>query len=106
MKIYHSNTGISISQILWTAARLLLFGGGVLAIRSHSNNLVDIARILKAVMMCSGFVSIIIYGLKGKEIHSSHWLFADGLTTMLLSLFPLFNQVILPVMIPFLCFAK
>lgn len=97
----HNKSSISRTQILWTAAGLLLFGGGLLALRSHSTNLVDIAVALGFVMMTAGIFNVIIYCRKGKEIHGSHWLFADGLATILLSLFPLFNQMILPVMIPF-----
>ena len=92
---------ISIAQILWFAAGLLLFGGGLLALGSHSSNLIDIAGLLGLIMLVAGVSNIIIYANKGKEIHGSHWLFADGLSTALLSLFPLFNQMILPVMIPF-----
>lgn len=91
----------SLTQILWTTAGLFLFGGGLLALKSHSENLVDIAGVLGFIMMLAGTFNVIIYGYKGKQIHGSHWLFADGLATMLLSLFPLFNQMILPVMIPF-----
>lgn len=101
MKKRNNKPNISFTQILWTTAGLILFGGGLLALSSHSNNLIDIAEILGLIMMIAGLFNVIIYSHKGKQIHGSHWLFADGLATMLLSLFPLFNQMILPVMIPF-----
>lgn len=101
MKNHNSKLNPSFTQILWTAAGLILFGGGLLALNSHSESLVDIAAYLGIIMFLAGASNIIIYSIKGKEIHGSHWLFADGLSTMLLSLFPLFNQMILPVMIPF-----
>lgn len=97
----NKKTPFSLTQILWTTAGLFLFGGGLLALKSHSENLVDIAGVLGFIMMIAGTFNVIIYCHKGKYIHGSHWLFADGLATMLLSLFPLFNQMILPVMIPF-----
>lgn len=101
MKNKNRKSSLSAIQILWFAAGLLLFGGGLLAIRSHSESLVEIAVYLGLIMLVAGISNIIIYFIKGKEIHGSHWLFADGLSTALLSLFPLFNQMILPVMIPF-----
>ena len=101
MKNKNRKSSLSAIQILWFTAGLLLFGGGLLAIRSHSESLVDIAVYLGLIMLVAGISNIIIYFIKGKEIHGSHWLFADGLSTALLSLFPLFNQMILPVMIPF-----
>lgn len=101
MKNRNDKSKLSLIQILWTTAGLFLFGGSLLALRSHSANLIDIAVILGFIMMIAGLFNVIIYCHKGKQIHGSHWLLADGLTTMLLSLFPLFNQMILPVMIPF-----
>lgn len=94
-------TPFSLTQVLWTAAGLFLFVGGLLALSSRSDNLIDIAGILGFIMLIAGTFNIIVYCHKGKQIHSSHWLFSDGLATVLLSLFPLFNQMILPVMIPF-----
>lgn len=92
---------ISLPQTLWTAGGLLLFGGGLLALNSQSENLVDIAGFLGFVMMSAGAFNVIIYCHKGKQIHGSQWLLADGLSTMLLALFPLINDMIQPVMIPF-----
>ena len=101
MKNRNIKSKLSFTQILWISAGLLLFGGGLLSLNSHSDSLIDIAGALGLIMMIAGAFNIIIYYLKGKQIHGSHWLFADGLATELLSLFPLFNQMILPVMIPF-----
>ena len=42
---------ISIAQILWFAAGLFLFGGGLLALGSHSDNLIDIAVFLGLIIM-------------------------------------------------------
>jgi len=101
MKKLNKKPSLSYTQILWTAAGLFLFGGGLLALNSHSSNLIDMAVYLGLIMLLAGISNVIIYCTKGKVLHGSHWLFADGLSTMLLSLFPLFNQMILPVMIPF-----
>lgn len=101
MKNSHDKSHLTLTQILWITAGLMLFGGGLFTFHSHNANLVDIAAVLGSIMMIVGFFNIIIYWHKGKQIHGSHWILADGLTTILLSLFPLFNQMILPVMIPF-----
>lgn len=92
---------LSITQALWIAAGLFLFGGGLLALNFKGENLVDISGILGFIMLITGVCNVIIYCYRGKRIHGAHWFLADGITTILLSLFPLFNQMILPVMIPF-----
>ncbi len=92
---------LSLSQLLWIIGGALLFAGGIVSLNSHSQNLVDTAFVLGIIMMLAGLCNVIIYCHKGKKIHGSHWLFADGLTTMHLAIFPVFNQMILPEMIPF-----
>lgn len=63
--------------------------------------LVTIAVYLGLSMLLVGSVNIVVYCKKNKLLHGSHWLLADGMSTVLLSLFPLFNQMIQPAMVPF-----
>ena len=81
----------SLAQILWLSAGIIHFLGGFLAL-NHGDNLTDIIFSLGLIMLFAGLVNILIYFSKGKEMFGSRWLFADGLTTALLSLYPLFSQ--------------
>jgi uncharacterized membrane protein HdeD (DUF308 family) len=93
---------IAMVQVCWMIGAVCLLGGGLLALSSHNHKtLVDIATPLGIIMMFSGAVNVAIYGYKGKDIHGSHWLLADGMTAMLLAIYPLFNKMILPTTIPF-----
>ena len=44
-------------------------------------------------MLFAGCTNLLVYIFNKKEIHGSRWLLADGLTTALLSVFPLFNKI-------------
>ncbi|MBR2916566.1 MAG: hypothetical protein IKC07_03050, partial [Clostridia bacterium] len=93
------NAKFSLSQILWFFAGVTLFIGGFLSLL-YRGALTDIASTLGFIMLFAGLINILIYYYKGKEMYSSRWLFADGLTTALLSLFPLFSQEISPDFLP------
>lgn len=54
-------------------------------------------------MLITDEINILIYKRKQKTIHGSHWLLADGMSTTLLSVFLLFNQMIYSALIPFFC---
>ncbi|MBQ8260929.1 MAG: DUF308 domain-containing protein [Lachnospiraceae bacterium] len=88
-------------QICWFVAQVVLIISGILALCNPGDKLVSISWYLGFSMLIVGGISLIIFKKKKKNLHGSQWLLADGLSTMLLSLFPLFNQMILPAVIPF-----
>jgi uncharacterized membrane protein HdeD (DUF308 family) len=97
---YHKG-GFSWVQVCWLLGGILLFAGGVLSIISHDNSMVRTARPLGLLMFLAGIINFAVCDIKNHEIHGSRWLIADGVATILLSLFPMFNQIISPVMVPF-----
>lgn len=85
----------------WVIAQFLLIGGGVLALHNPGEKLVETAVYLGILMFLVGSINVVVYMRKKAQLHGSQWLLADGMCTMLLSLFPLFNQIILPAILPF-----
>ena len=79
---------LSLAQILWLSAGIIHFCGAILTL-THGDALTDIIFSLGLIMFFAGLVNILIYYSKGREMFGSRWLFADGLTTALLSLYPL-----------------
>ena len=94
-------TKFSWVQLCWLTVSILLFCGGVLAITRHDSNLVILAKPLGAIMFLTGAINILVCDIKNHDIHGARWLIADGVTALLLSLFPLFNKMVWPIMIPF-----
>ena len=82
-------------------AQILLIGSGILALSSPNEKLVTIAVYLGLSMLVVGSINIVVYCKKNKLLHGVHWLLADGMSTVLLSLFPCFNQMIQSAMVPF-----
>jgi len=52
-------------------------------------------------LLIAGSVNIGVCSFKHHIIHGVRWLEADGMVTVLLSFFPLFNDMIFPEVIPF-----
>lgn len=88
-------------QGLWTAAGLILLGSAVLTLIKWQSELVVLSTPLGFAMLIAGGINIFIYRRKQKTIHGSHWLLADGMSTALLSVFLLLNQMIYSALIPF-----
>lgn len=88
-------------RIYWAIAGMFLFAASLLAFFRGHKGLVEIAIPLGLAMLFAGMINIIVYRKGGSSIHGSCWLLADGMTTALLSIFPLFNKMIQPAMIPF-----
>ncbi len=86
-------------QGCWFATGCVLFCAAILTVRT--SDLVSIAPYLGLSMLFSGCMNTLIYHKKQNQLHGSHWLLADGISTALLSLFLLFNQMIQSAMIPF-----
>ena len=89
------------TQGLWAAAGLCLLGSAILTLVKWQSELVELSTQLGLVMLITGGINIFIYKRKQKTIHGSHWLLADGMSTALLSVFLLFNQMIYSALIPF-----
>lgn len=94
-------TKFSWVQVYWLFAEVILICSGILALCNSGEQLVSVSIWLGIAMLITGCINIYVYYKKKKTMHGSHWLLADGMCTILLSLFPLFNQMIQPAIIPF-----
>ncbi len=92
---------LSWVQWCWLFISFLLFLGCVYETIHNHDDIFTLARPLGAIMFTAGAINLFVCYKKSYSIHGSKWLVADGLTALLLSFFPLFNQMIYPVMIPF-----
>ena len=88
-------------QGCWTFSMLLMMGGGILTLLDGHKDLVSVAFPLGLILLITSLLNMWIYHKESHIIHGSHWLLADGLSTLLLSFFPLFNQMIQAATIPF-----
>lgn len=91
----------SWEQGSWLTAGIILLGSSFLALSPMADNLVSISHWFGLSMLFAGCTNIFVSCKKRNTIHGSKWVFVDGLSTALLSFFLLFNQMILPAMIPF-----
>ena len=91
----------SLVQSCWTIAGIILTFSGLLALKTPNEEVVSIAAYLGVSMLAAGSLNLFVCLKKFNTLDGSRWLFADSLATILLSLFPIFNEIILPAMIPF-----
>ncbi|MBR2471770.1 MAG: DUF308 domain-containing protein [Clostridia bacterium] len=98
--LIHKQHKFSWVQVCWLVAAAVLLLGGVFSLITH-DNIVYAARPLGMAMLAAGLINLFICIKKSHEIHGSRWLIADGICAVLLSIFPLFNQMSTPVLIPF-----
>lgn len=88
-------------QVCWSIAQVVLIISGILALHNPGDKLVSISGYLGLAMLIAGGINVVVFVKKKKILHGSQWLLADGMSAILLSIFPLFNQMILPAVIPF-----
>ena len=97
--IHNCRKNLTWAQGCWLASECILLCAAILSFAT--NELVSISPYLGLSMLLVGCINIFIYHKKQNQLHGSHWLLADGMSTALLSLFLLFNQMIESAMIPF-----
>ncbi len=100
MHKYVHDLPIGAVQTCWVAAAVALLLAGFDVINLPDNQLLSVAEHLGIAMLFAGCTNLLVYIFNKKDIHGARWLLADGLTTALLSVFPLFNKMIIPVVIP------
>ncbi len=88
-------------QACWLATAVILFLAGMYAFIEHDDSITRIAKPLGCAMLFAGVINLVVCEVKNREIHGANWLVAEGVTAICLSLFPLFNKMTLPIMIPF-----
>ncbi|MBE7051123.1 MAG: hypothetical protein E7395_00940 [Ruminococcaceae bacterium] len=92
---------LSFVQILWLTAGFALLVGAILAGVTPNERIISVSRTLGFLMFYAGLINIIVYLSDKNPLRGAHWIIADGLTTALLSLFLVFNNVVDHSLIPF-----
>ena len=91
------------SRVLWAIAGILLVVCGVVCLSQPMAALGHLSSLLLGIaMLFSGVVDILIF-VKGRNLmFGSGWFLADGLITVIFSLFLLFNQAFTTLTLPFI----
>lgn len=100
MNKYVRDLPFAAVEICWISAAAALMIAGFDVINVPDNLLLTVAEHLGIAMMYAGLTNLLVYAFNKHEIHGARWLLADGMTTALLSIFPLFNKMIIPIVVP------
>lgn len=92
---------VRLTQVCWISAAILLLLSGIIMLNIQESKIIRLSWIPGIAMLISGCINVFVYQKNKLHIHGADWLLAEGMSTALLALFPLFNQMIQPVMIPF-----
>ncbi len=95
------NLKFSWVQIVWAVAAFALLEAGIHVINIPDGQLMNVVEHLGLSMLFAGCINLLVYWKKKEEIHGSHWLLAEGMSTALLTIFLLFNEMTMPAVIPF-----
>lgn len=79
------------SRVLWIIAGIFLIIAGIGCMRNPGEILYGLPFIFGVAMMFSGIVDIVIFAMGHEYIAGSGWFLADGILTVLMSLFVLDN---------------
>lgn len=92
----------TVSRVLWGIAGVLLMVCGVVCIANPAVTLSTLSIVLGVVMLLSGIIDIVIFAKGHNAMFGSGWFLVDGILTVLLSVFILFNQAFTTLTIPFI----
>ena len=99
MKLYH-RLHFKAVQILWFFSCVVLVFAGIFVINKPDSLLYNISWELGICMLICGLINIFIYCRNRWFLHGARWLLADGMITVLLSVFPIIHDAVLPQVIP------
>lgn len=92
---------VPLVQLCWLLIGIIFLGAGIFAYTQPNKDIVSFSRVLGVAMLLAGGLNYFVCYKKSHLIHGVRWLEADGLCAMLLSIFPLFNDMVFPNVIPF-----
>ena len=81
------------SRVLWIIAGIFLIIAGIGCMRNPGEMIYELPFIFGVAMMFSGIVDIVIYAMGHNYMADSGWFLADGILTVLLSLFVLLIDI-------------
>ncbi len=87
--------------ILWGIAGVLLIVAGIMCISWEAAALASLALFLGVAMLVSGVVDVLIFFSGRSAMIGSGWFLVDGILTIILAVFILFNQAFMMLTLPF-----
>lgn len=92
----------TVSRILWIVAGVLLIVAGIVCLANPGLALVTTSLYLGISMLISGIIDIVVFAKGNSNMAGSGWFLADGILTVLLSLFLLLHQAFTMLSLPFI----
>lgn len=90
----------TISRVLWIIAGTLLIVSGIICLIRPAIALATIALFLGFVMLISGVIDIAVFVKGHKHMYGTGWFLVDGILTVILSFFLLFNEAFTMLALP------
>ena len=90
----------AVIRALWIISGILLLIAGVYILINPAAGVASMALLLGIIMLLSGIVDIVVFARWHKLITGAGWIFADGILTIVLSLFLMFNQILAAAALP------
>ena len=91
-----------VSRVLWIIAGVLLIIVGIYCLLNPDVGLLSLSLYIGIAMLISGIIDIIIFAKWNGKMFGAGWFLADGILTVLLALFLLFNQAFTMLSLPFI----
>ena len=92
----------TVSRVLWIIIGVLLVLAGVICFIDPGVALEAISLYLGISMLVSGILDVVVYAHGRQHMIGAGWILADGILTILLSLFLLLNQTITMLSLPYI----
>ena len=92
----------TVSRILWIIAGALLVIAGVCCLSNPGTALLTMSLYVGITMLISGIIDIVIFAKGNRYMAGSGWFLADGILTVLFSLFLLFHQAFTMLSMPYI----
>ena len=82
----------TFSKVMWMIAGIFLIIAGIICLRSPSAGLSAISLLLGSFLLVSGIIDIMVFARGHNIMYGAGWFLADGILTVIMALFILFNQ--------------
>lgn len=92
----------TVSRILWGLEGVLLIIVGIVCLWQPDAALAGLSLLLGLTLLAAGIVEIVVYAQAKGVMTGAGWYLVDGILTILLSLFLLWNQAFTTLTLPFI----
>lgn len=92
----------AILRILWAVLGAIMIVAGIICLCVPGITEATLALTYGVVLLLSGIADIVIFALWGPAMFGSGWLLLDGILTLLLSMFLLFNMGFTALALPYI----